>query len=70
MSAELLLVLSKTRIALTVIGLTSFIGITPNWISRSAVFVVVLAVLIFDSTVDEQRTRAAKFPPPRYSTVA
>lgn len=70
MSSELLLVLSKARAALIIIGLTSLFGITSTWVSRSAVFVVVLAALIFDSMVDEQRSRTTKAPPPRYSTVA
>jgi hypothetical protein len=70
MTAELLLILSKTRAALIIIGLTSLFGITSTWISRSAVFVVVLAALVFDSLVDEQRNQTAKVPPPRYSTVA
>lgn len=69
MPAELLLVLTKARVALIIIGLTSLFGITPNWVSRVAVFVVVLAALVFDSLVDEQRTRT-KAPPPRYSTAA
>ncbi|MFG3510231.1 hypothetical protein ACGF5F_32565 [Streptomyces sp. NPDC047821] len=70
MPAELLLVLSKARAALIIIGLTSLFEITSTWISRSAVFIVVLAALVFDSLVDEQRARTANIPPPRYSTAA
>ncbi|MGA4864128.1 hypothetical protein ACPB9J_15925 [Streptomyces lavendulocolor] len=69
MTSELLPVLSKARIAFIVVGLTSLLGVTPDLITRLAVFVVVLAALVFDSLVDEQRART-KAPPPEYRPAA
>lgn len=69
MSADLLIGLTKARIALLLAGLAWLFGLTPAWPTRIALAVLVLTALLFDAVIDEQHARAK--PPPRpYDTAA
>ncbi|MFF9631756.1 hypothetical protein [Streptomyces fradiae] len=69
MSADLLIGLTKARIALIIAGLAWTVGLVPAWPTRAALAVLVLAALLFDAVVDEHTSRAK--PPPRpYDTAA
>lgn len=69
MSADLLIALTKARIALIIAGLAWTVGLVPAWPTRIALAVLVLAALLFDAVVDEQHARA-KPPPARFDTAA
>lgn len=63
MNIGLLIGLTRLRVALLVMGLAWLFGLAPSLGTRIAIGVLVLAALVFDGLLDEQRiARPAKAP--------
>ena len=63
MNIGLLIGLTRLRVALLIAGLAWFAGLAPTFPARLAIGALVLAALVFDGLLDEQRIgRTAKQP--------
>lgn len=72
MNIGLLIGLTRLRVALLIAGLAWFAGLAPTLPARCAIGVLVLAALVFDGLLDEQRiSRNTKTTPnDHYRTAA
>lgn len=60
MNIGLLIGLTRARVALLVAGLAWFFGLTADFPARLAIAGLVLAALVFDGLLDEQRIGQTK----------
>jgi hypothetical protein len=62
---NLLIGLTRARVALLVAGLAWFLGLAPSLPVRLAIGVLVLVAITFDGLVDDQRIRGTATVPPQ-----
>ncbi|GGU52435.1 hypothetical protein [Streptomyces lavendofoliae] len=70
MFPDLLAALTKARVALLIAGLAWLFGVAPAWPARVGLAVLVLAALLLDAAIDEQKARTKAPPPAGYRTAA
>jgi len=64
---NLLIGLTRARVALLVAGLAWFLGFNPPLAVRIVIGILAVAAIAFDGLVDDQRVRTATVPPQRTS---
>ncbi|MEU3990121.1 hypothetical protein AB0F24_17390 [Streptomyces platensis] len=71
MQLGLLIGLTRLRVALQIAGLAFFVGLDASIGIRILIFVLIVAAVVFDGAVEDQRTRIPAPRPARdYDTAA
>ncbi len=71
MQHGLLIGLTRLRVALQIAGLAFFVGLNASIGIRILIFVLIVAAVVFDGAVEDQRAKIPAPRPPRdYDTAA